>query len=250
MGTRLGSKTALVTGAAGALGGAVARSFADEGVERLVLVDLDPVRAEKLAGEDWAAGVDVIADGLDVTDGDAYDALVARIVAEHGSVDVVVNAAGNVSPYAPIHELSTEDFEKSLRAHLTGTFHTIRAVARAQRGAAPASIVAIASVAGMTVWPNAAPYSAAKAGVIQLSRVAAREYAEDGIRVNAVCPGTFLSSRHEAMSQSTLEAIGARHPLGFGSSGDITGAIVYLACDESRWVTGHALVVDGGCALG
>ena len=114
------------------------------------------------------------------------------------------------------------------------------------RAAGSGSIVLTASVSGMTAWSHAAPYCATKAAVIQLAKVAAVEYARDGIRVNCVCPGTFLSAIHADLPPDALDAIAARHPLGLGSATDLVGAYSYLASDASRWTTGSAIVVDGG----
>jgi 3-oxoacyl-[acyl-carrier protein] reductase len=108
------------------------------------------------------------------------------------------------------------------------------------------SIVLTASVAGLTAWSHAAPYCATKAAVIQLAKVAAVEYARDGIRVNCVCPGTFLSTIHEELPAEAIDAIAARHPLGLGTPADLVGAYTYLAGDASRWTTGAALAIDGG----
>jgi 3-oxoacyl-[acyl-carrier protein] reductase len=110
------------------------------------------------------------------------------------------------------------------------------------------SIVLTASVSGLTAWSHAAPYCATKAAVIQLAKVAAIEYARDGIRVNCVCPGTFLSGIHAELPAAAIETIAARHPLGLGSASDLVGAYSYLASDASRWTTGSAMVVDGGYA--
>ena len=249
MGARLHKKSALITGAAGSLGQSAARAFAREGAEHLVLADLDPSALDSLAADDWPDQVQVVTKRLDVTDGDAYDELVADIAAERGSLDIVVNTAGIVSPNARIHNLSTDEFQRALTVNLTGTFHTIRAVARAMRKKTPVSIVNVASISGVTAWAYAAPYCASKAGVIHLTRVAALEYAKEGIRVNSVSPGTFPSALHHDLPQQALDAIEAKHPLGFGSADDITNAIIYLASDESRWVTGHSLIVDGGYSL-
>jgi 3-oxoacyl-[acyl-carrier protein] reductase len=108
------------------------------------------------------------------------------------------------------------------------------------------SIVLTASVSGLTAWSHAAPYCASKAAVIQLAKVAAIEYARDGIRVNCVCPGTFRSAIHDDLPQEALDAIAERHPLGLGMAADLTGAYSYLASAASRWTTGSAIVVDGG----
>src|SRR5690606_30125071 len=154
MGTRLESKTAIVTGAAGALGGAVARRFATEAVRSLILADLDPDALSPLHEEVSTAGITVESARLDVTDGDRFDELVAGTAETFGTVDILVNTAGIVSPNARIHNLSTDDWQRSLSVNLTGTFHGIRAVARALRKRAPVSIVNIASVSGLTAWSH------------------------------------------------------------------------------------------------
>ncbi len=116
---------------------------------------------------------------------------------------------------------------------------------RAQRSG---SIVLTASVSGLTAWSHAGPYCVTKAGAIQLAKVAAVEYARDGIRVNCVCPGTFLSGIHAELPAEAIDAIASRHPLGLGAADDLVGAYRYLASDASRWTTGSSLVVDGGYA--
>lgn len=249
MGSRFQTKTVVVTGAAGALGTTVAHRFASEGVANLVLADLNVDALEPIAEQIRGAGVIVAVESLDVTDGDRFDAVIADAAQRFGTVDALVNSAGIVSPNARIHNLSTADWERSFAVNSTGTFHGIRAVARALRKQSPVSIVNIASVSGLTAWAYAAPYCASKAAVIQLTKVAALEYAKEGIRVNAVCPGTFPSTLHTGLPQAALDAIEAKHPLGFGTPDDIAGAVLYLAGDESRWVTGHSLVVDGGYSL-
>ena len=108
------------------------------------------------------------------------------------------------------------------------------------------SIILTASISGLTAWSHAAPYCATKAAVIQLAKVAAVEYARDGIRVNCVCPGTFRSAIHDDLPPEALDAIAAKHPLGLGEAGDLVGAYSFLASDGSRWTTGSALVIDGG----
>jgi 3-oxoacyl-[acyl-carrier protein] reductase len=110
------------------------------------------------------------------------------------------------------------------------------------------SIVLTASVSGLTAWSHAAPYCATKAAVIQLAKVAAVEYARDGIRVNCVCPGTFQSGMHVELPPEAIDAIASKHPLGLGTAADLVGAYSYLASDASRWTTGSAIVVDGGYA--
>jgi 3-oxoacyl-[acyl-carrier protein] reductase len=151
-----------------------------------------------------------------------------------------------LSPNGRIHNLATEDWERAFRVNVLGAVNAIRAAVAVMRPQGSGSIVLTASVAGLTAWSHAAPYCATKAAVIQLAKVAAVEYARDGIRVNCVCPGTFRSAIHDDLVPEALDAIASRHPLGLGSASDLAGVYSYLAGDASRWTTGSALVVDGG----
>jgi 3-oxoacyl-[acyl-carrier protein] reductase len=235
-----------ITGAGGALGAAVSHQLAAEPATDLVLSDvsqaaLDATTAGLPPGD---ASVETIT--ADVSDVDAVEAVVARAVERFGRLDVLISNAGVLAPNGRIHNLTTEDWERAFRINVLGAVNGIRAAVGVMRPQGSGSIVLTASVAGMTAWSHAAPYCATKAAVIQLAKVAAVEYARDGIRVNCVCPGTFLSAIHEGLPQEALDAMAARHPLGLGSASDLVGAYSYLAGDASRWTTGSALVVDGG----
>ncbi len=172
--------------------------------------------------------------------------MVSLAVERLGGLDVLISNAGVLSPNGRIHNLATEDWERSFRVNVLGAVNGIRASVAVMRSQRSGSIVLTASVSGLTAWSHAAPYCATKAAVIQLAKVAAVEYARDGIRVNCVCPGTFRSAIHDGLPDDALEAVAARHPLGLGSASDLAGAYSYLAGDASRWTTGSALVVDGG----
>src|SRR6185437_2752876 len=182
----------------------------------------------------------------DVSDFDQVQAVVQLAVEEFGRLDVLISNAGVLAPNGRIHNLSTEDWERSLRINVLGAVNAIRAAVPVMRTQHSGSIILTASVAGLTAWSHSAPYCATKAAVIQLAKVAAIEYARDGIRVNGVCPGTFRSGIHVVLPDEALDTIAARHPLGLGSAEDLVGAYSYLAGAESRWTTGSALVVDGG----
>ncbi len=182
----------------------------------------------------------------DVSDVAQVEAVVARAVDRFGRLDVLISNAGVLSPNGRIHNLTTEDWERAFNINVMGAVNGIRAAVPVMRAQRSGSIVLTASVSGLTAWSHAAPYCATKAAVIQLAKVAAVEYARDGIRVNCVCPGTFLSGIHAGLPAEAIETIAAKHPLGLGAAADLVGAYSYLASDASRWTTGSAIVVDGG----
>ena len=237
-----------ITGAGGTLGAALSHRFAGEPDTDVVLSDVsDEALAASLAGlpEQRGAVESVPADVGEIGD---VESVVARAVECFGRLDVLVSNAGVLSPNGRIHNLTTDDWERAFRVNVLGAVNGIRAAVPVMRKQQSGSIVLTASVSGLTAWSHAAPYCATKAAVIQLAKVAAVEYARDGIRVNCVCPGTFRSGIHAELPPEALDAIAARHPLGLGSAADLVGAYSYLASDASRWTTGAAIVVDGGYA--
>jgi 3-oxoacyl-[acyl-carrier protein] reductase len=239
-------RVVVITGAGGALGGAIARTLAAEPATDLVLSDLSAASLEAtVAGLGPTTGA-VETVPADVGELAQVEAVVARAVERFGRLDVLVSNAGVLSPNGRIHNLATADWERVIRVNLMGAVNNIRAAVAVMRPQRSGSIILTASVAGLTAWSHAAPYCATKAAVIHLTKVAAVEYARDGIRVNCVCPGTFRSAIHEGLPPEALDAIAARHPLGLGTADDLTGVYAYLASDASRWTTGSAFVVDGG----
>jgi meso-butanediol dehydrogenase / (S,S)-butanediol dehydrogenase / diacetyl reductase len=240
------SRVIVITGAGGALGAAISHQMAGEPGTDLVLSDVSQASLDTtVAGLPTSRG-EVEAVLADVSDAGAVEAVVARAVERFGRLDVLISNAGVLATNGRIHNLSTEDWERSFRINVLGAVNGIKAAVGVMRPQRSGSIVLTASVAGMTAWSHSAPYCATKAAVIQLAKVAAVEYARDGIRVNCVCPGTFRSAIHDGLPDEALEPIAARHPLGLGSASDLVGAYSYLAGDASRWTTGSAMVVDGG----
>jgi len=236
----------VINGAGGTLGAALAAHFAGEPDTDLVLSDL---RADTL--EATVAGLPAASGAVetllaDVSDFDQVEAVLTRARERFGRVDALISNAGVLSPNGRIHNLRTEDWELAFRVNVLGAVNGIRAVVPIMRQQQAGSIVLTASVSGLTAWSHAAPYCATKAAVIQLAKVAAVEYARDGIRVNCVCPGTFLSGIHAELPPEAIAPIAAKHPLGLGSAADLVGAYAYLASEASPWTTGTALVVDGG----
>jgi meso-butanediol dehydrogenase / (S,S)-butanediol dehydrogenase / diacetyl reductase len=239
----------VILGAGGTLGTALSRKLAAEPDTDLVLSDLseDALHKAREALTTVATG-EVIAQQADISDFAAVENVVKQATRRFGRLDVLISNAGVLAPNGRIHNLTTADWERSYRINVLGPVNGIRAAVPVMRGQHSGSIILTASVAGMTAWSHSSPYCVTKAGVIELAKVAAVEYARDGIRVNCVCPGTFLSAMHEGLPAEAVDAIAAKHPLGLGSADDLVGAYSYLAGDGSRWTTGSAIVVDGGYA--
>jgi meso-butanediol dehydrogenase/(S,S)-butanediol dehydrogenase/diacetyl reductase len=237
-----------ITGAGGTLGAELSRHFVAEPDTDVVLSDVSEQSLEatvKGLPERRGAVETLPADVSEVAE---VEAVVGLAVERFGRLDVLISNAGVLAPNGRIHNLATEDWERAFRVNVLGAVNGIRAAVPVMRAQQSGSIVLTASVAGLTAWSHAAPYCATKAAVIQLAKVAAVEYARDGIRVNCVCPGTFLSGIHEGLPPEAIDAIASKHPLGLGDAADLVGAYSYLAGDASRWTTGSALVVDGGYA--
>ncbi|MCU1387022.1 MAG: short-chain dehydrogenase/reductase [Ilumatobacteraceae bacterium] len=240
-----------ILGAGGVLGAAISRQLAGEPDTDVVLSDVSAASLQATVD-----GLDHIGDAgdaspietvlADVSDFAQVEAVVAHAIERFGRLDVLVSNAGVLAPNGRIHNLTDQDWDRAIRINLMGAVNAIRAGVAPMREQRSGSIILTASVAGMTAWSHAAPYCATKAAVIQLAKVAAVEYARDNVRINCVCPGTFLSSIHADLPQEAIDAMGAKHPLGLGSAADLVGAYSYLASDASRWTTGSAMVVDGG----
>jgi NAD(P)-dependent dehydrogenase (short-subunit alcohol dehydrogenase family) len=260
---RLDGKTALITGAASGLGAAAVRRFAVEGA-RIAGVDLST--------PEWWSEIDAVAPGasfavVDVTDEAAVSSAVDAVVAEHGSLDVVVNCAG-VAGGGPVHMVELAEFERVIRVNLTGTFlvckHALRHMVgqgrerqRATDGGGAGSIVNVASIEGIEGTEGGSAYNASKGGVVILTKNLAIDYGRAGIRVNCVCPG-FIEGT--TMFSQVIDGPGfvdfkdryrETHKLGrFGRPEEIAAAMLFLASDDASFVTGHALVVDGGFTAG
>lgn len=242
------ARVIVILGAGGALGTAITHRLAAEPDAELVLSD---VSAESLAAtiaslpDDAAVSETRVADVSDLAQ---VEAVVAHALERFGRLDVMISNAGVLSPNGRIHNLVDGDWDRAFRINVLGGVHAIQAAVAVMRPQQSGSIILTASVSGLTAWSHAGPYCVTKAGVIELAKVAAVEYARDGIRVNCVCPGTFRSNIHDGLPAEALDAIALRHPLGLGRATDVAGAYSYLASDASRWTTGSALIVDGGYA--
>lgn len=228
-------KVALVTGGASGIGAAC--------VDLLRAAGATVVAADRTPGEGITS--------LDVTDEAAVDAVVARIVAEHGRLDLAANVAGTSGVYGEIAESTTDGWRQTMAVNLDGVYFCLRAELRAMRAAGGGSVVNVASSAGRMGVPGLAAYSASKHGVIGLTKSAALEEARRGIRVNAVLPGSVRTPMLEAFAgdAATLEKMGRRAPMGrLGEPVEIAQAVVWLLGDASGFVTGNCLAPDGGVA--
>src|SRR5437763_5673453 len=247
MSARQGRRVIAITGAGGALGGAISQQLAGERSTDLVLSDVSaPSLDATVAGlpDDTNGSIEMAL--ADVSDFAQVESVIKLAVERFGRLDVLISNAGVLSPNGRIHNLAIEDWERAFRVNVLGAVNGIRAAVAVMRPRGSGSIVLTASVSGLTAWSHAAPYCATKAAVIQLAKVAAVESARDGIRVNCVCPGTFRAAIHDDLPPDAVGAGDARPPRGLGSATDLVGAYSYLASDASRWTTGSALVVDGG----
>ena len=248
---RLAGKVALVTGAGSGIGQTTARRFTEEGA-RVAVADVRGDAARETAGELEGA----IAVELDVASRPSVEAGLQAVVEAFGGLDVVVNNAG-VTIVGAAHELSEEDWDRELDTNLKSIYLVSKAAwpLLGERGGG--AIVNTASIAGLWAIPADAAYCASKAGVIMLTKCMALDGAKAGIRVNCVCPGFTETPMIEGYFEAQPDPAEARrfaerlHPLGrLGRPLDIANAMVYLASEEAAWVTGAALVVDGGLTSG
>ena len=240
----LSGRTAVITGGAQGLGYAIAEVFIAEGA-RVVLGDLDLDRtraaADALGGADVARAV-----RCDVTSAAEVDALVTAAVAEFGRLDVMVNNAG-ITRDATLRKMTEQQFDEVIAVHLKGTWHGTRAAAAVMREQGRGAIVNMSSISGKVGLVGQTNYSAAKAGIVGLTKAAAKELAHLGVRVNAIQPGLIRSAMTEAMPQRIWDAKLAEVPMGrAGEPREVATVALFLASDLSSYMTGTVLEVTGG----
>lgn len=240
-------KVAIVTGAAGGIGAAAAERLAQEGA-LLVLTDSNEQVVQQVAGE---LGDGAHARGLphDVTSEEQWQAVLQSALEAHGRIDILVNNAG-VFLAAPLTETSLEDFRRVMDINVTGVFLGMRTVAPAMMEQRAGSVINLSSVAGLTGPPFLTAYAASKWAVRGMSKVAARELAQFGVRVNSLHPGqidTDMNMRQREKTPELIDKLIRGIPLQrIGTPQEVAHAIAYLASDESVYVTGSEMVVDGG----
>lgn len=259
---RLTGKTALVTGGGKGIGAGVAAALAAEGAAVLV-TDIDLPAADAVAARILAAGGRAFALQQDVVDEASWESVVAQAQARHGALHILVNNAGIAPSADPVETLSLANWRRSMNVNLDGVFLGTRQGIRAMKGngAAGGSIINVSSIYGLVGTTNAPDYVASKGAVRLLTKAAALECAEARypIRVNSVHPGfietPMLTAGLARMTEAGIvpspevaaDGLRALHPIGrLGTPADIAAAVVYLASDESSFMTGAELVIDGG----
>lgn len=247
---RLDGKVAVVTGAGKGLGRAIALGLARAGAD-VALVSRTRKDLEALSAELESLGRRALVAVADVTRSQEVDAAIERVFAAFGHIDILVQSAGG-SLRKPALDMTDADWEGVIAANLTSTFFVSRAVGKIMAAQRSGSIINIASSAGLRGRPTNAPYSAAKAAVINLSRALAMEWAPLGLRVNVLAPGRFLTplTAQEMGDPEKYSAFVRQVPLGrIGAPEELEEIAVWLASDASAFVTGSVLVIDGGQTL-
>jgi len=244
---RLQDKVCIVTGGARGIGRGIVEAFAREGARRVWALDIDGTEFPALQKAFPAVRGAVV----DVTDSAAVNALVASVQAEAGSIDVLVNNAG-ITRDALIQKMSDAEWDAVIDVNLKGVFLMTRAVAPLMMEAGSGSIVSISSVVGLDGNIGQSNYAAAKGGLIAMTKGWAKEFARKGaqVRVNAVSPGYTRTPMIASVPEKVLQPIIARTPLGrLAEIRDIANAVLFFAGEESAFITGQVLRVDGGLVL-
>ena len=237
--------TALVTGASGGIGSAIAKALAGQGAR----VALSGTREDALKAVQGELGGDHVVLPCNLSDAAAVDALVPAAVEKLGQLDILINNAGITRDNLAMR-MKDEEWDTVIRVNLEAAFRLSRAALKPMMRARFGRIVSITSVVGVTGNPGQANYAASKAGLIGMSKALAQEVGSRGITVNTIAPGFIQSAMTDALPEAQREALLGKIPTGaLGSGGDIAAAAVYLASREAGYVTGATLHVNGGMAM-
>lgn len=242
----LSGRTALVTGASGGIGSAIAKALAAQGAR----VALSGTREEALNAVAAEIGGDTVVLPCNLGDAEAVDGLVPRAVeALGGKLDILVNNAG-VTRDNLVMRMKDEEWDQVISVNLEAAFRLIRAAAKPMMKARHGRVITITSVVGTTGNPGQANYAASKAGLVGMSKALAQELASRNITVNCVAPGFIASAMTDVLPEAQKEALLTKIPAGkLGEGDDIAAAVVYLASQEASYVTGQTLHVNGGMAM-
>ncbi|HEY5723811.1 MAG TPA: 3-oxoacyl-[acyl-carrier-protein] reductase [Allosphingosinicella sp.] len=241
----LSGMTALVTGASGGIGSAIAQALAAQGARLAV----SGSNVEKLNAFREGLGGDHVALPCNLSDGAAVDALVPQAVEALGQLDILVNNAGVTRDNLAMR-MKDEEWSDVIRVNLEAAFRLARAALKPMMRARFGRIVSVTSVVGATGNPGQANYAASKAGLVGMSKALAQEVATRGITVNCVAPGMIASAMTASLPEAQQQALLSRIPAGrLGEGNDVAAAVVYLASREAAYVTGQTLHVNGGMAM-
>lgn len=242
-------KAAIVTGGSRGIGAAIVKSLAADGFDVAIIYQGSVERAESLAEEIKATGRNAIAVQCDVSSLEQVEKMTAEVLEKLGSVDVLVNNAGKTKD-GLIMRMTEEDFDSIINTNLKGAFNCTKAVTPIMMKARSGRIVNISSVVGVTGNAGQANYAASKAGIIGLTKSAAKELATRGITVNSVAPGYVKTDMTEVLSDKVKEAILAQIPMKkCAEPEDIANVVSFLCSDKASYVTGQVINVDGGMVM-
>ena len=245
----LTGKSAVVTGGSRGIGRAIVLRLAAQGADVAFSYRGNAAAAEETATADLALGRRALPVQGDVSQPEAADALVKAALEAFGKVDILVNNAG-ITRDDLIMRMSVEAWQDVINTNLSGAFYATKAVTRPMLKAKGGRIINITSVSGQAGQTGQANYSAAKAGLIGLTKATARELASRGITCNAVAPGFVLTELTQGLAQPLQDEITSRTPLGrFGTPEEIANAVAFLASDDAEYITGQVLAVDGGLVM-
>ena len=249
---RLEGRVALVTGGVGGIGTAVVKDFLAEGA-KVIISDIKQDKVDKAVADYKAKGFEVAGAAASITDVEALQKAVDAAVAELGPVDVVVANANTGGATTTMDKTSPERFRQDVADNLAGQYNTIRVVIDGMKAAKHGAIVVVGSVNGLATFGQPA-YSAAKAGLVSLTRTMATEYGEHNIRANIVCPGTVQTPAWDhriARKPDVLDGLKKWYPLlRVAQPADVAKAITFLASDDAGFISGVTLPVDGGLMAG
>ncbi len=245
----LSGKTALVTGGSRGIGRAIVLRLAAQGADVAYSYKGNAGAAAEVAAAVAAIGRRALSVQADARSQEGAEALVKTVLEAFGKIDILVNNAG-ITRDNLIMRMGPDEWTEVLETNLFGAFYTLKAVTRPMLKARGGRIVNITSVSGQAGQTGQANYSSAKAGLIGLTKAAARELASRGITVNAVAPGFVLTELTRDLPDALKDEITARTPLGrFGTTEEIANAVAFLASDEAAYITGQVLAVDGGLVM-
>lgn len=244
---RLKDKVAIVTGGAKGIGAAVAKKFAEEGA-KVVLCDLNEADVKKMEAEIAASGGTVLGVVANVANRPQVDAMVKATLEKFGTIDILINNAG-ITRDAMLHKMTEEQWDQVMNVNVKGIFHCTQAVVTTMREKGYGKIVNLSSVSrfGNIGQSN---YSASKAGVVGFTRTVAKELASKNITVNAIAPGGIWTDMLAAVPEKILEGTKKGIPMGrFGSVEELANVCLFLSSDDSSFITGQCLQVDGGVMM-